>query len=97
MHQKQVKSGRVTSIVHETVAAFVAETASSASFITVSYVQMSASGFGAKVYYSVFPKERAQQAADFLRRQERACRDYLRKHSSLRTIPTVRFIRAKEM
>ena len=96
MHEDGIKSGRVTSIVHEAVASFIAATANNSSFITVSYVQMTKSGFGARVYYSVFPEERAQQAADFLKRQERSCKEYLKKHSVLRTVPTIRFIQAKK-
>ncbi|MDE0243117.1 MAG: ribosome-binding factor A [Candidatus Kaiserbacteria bacterium] len=97
MNERDIKSGRVTSIVHEGVAKFITETANNSSFITVSYVHLTKSGSSARVYYSVFPEERSEQAADFLRRQEQACKEYLKKHSMLRTVPTIRFVQAKEM
>lgn len=96
MHRRDVKHGRLTSVIHEAAASFIATTANSSSFITVSYVHLTTSGLGAKVYVSIFPEEKTKQATDFLRRQEHACREYIKKHSDLRTVPTIRFTLVKD-
>ncbi len=95
--QNTIREGRLASLLRETVSHFLQGTANKSSFITISYIHMNKSGHTAVVHCSVFPEERQNEAMSFLKRQENACRDYIRKNTSLRVIPTIRFELAKGM
>ena len=91
-----MRRGRAASVLHETISHFIAENASKESFITVSYVDLNKTANFIKVYCTVFPKEKEASALHFLKRKERDCKDYIKKHTLLRTIPTVRFFVSAE-
>ena len=95
MEHRGIREGRTLSVLHETVARFLLETADRTPLITVSYTDLNASGRVLTVRCIVFPEEQCEKALSFLRRKERACREYIRKNTSLRTVPVVRFTVAK--
>ena len=92
----QIKEGRIISIIHETMSHFLIENANKDSFITVSYVTMNKSGRTAYIYCSVFPADQEEKAFNFLKRKEGFARDCLRKKTSLKYIPHIRFLQTKE-
>ena len=93
--QKIIREGRVSSLLRDAISRFVQEHSNKDSFITVSYVQMNKSRHTVTAYCTVFPNESRERALAFLKRREHDCRDYIRKHTALQPIPTVRFSLAK--
>ena len=95
--QKAIKEGRLTSLLRGTISEFLREVEEHGQFITVSFIQMNKSKHTATVYCTVFPAEKEERSIAFLKRREPACRQYIRKHTNLRIIPTVRFALAKRV
>ncbi len=93
--RKAVRAGRTASLVRDIVSRFLQERSDSTSLITVLYVALNASGTVATVYCSVLPEDQRDRAFAFLARKASACREYLRRTTSLRTVPTIRFVQAK--
>lgn len=97
MQKKPFRTGRAHRVLHQAIANFLKEHANNEPFITVSYIDLSTSGTTVTVYCSVFPKSEKEKVHTFLKRKESHCREYLQKHTSLRMVPTVRFVLAKEI
>ena len=97
MQKKPFRTGRAHRVLHRAIANFLKEHTNNEPFITVSYIDLSSSGTTVTVYCSIFPKDAQEGAHTFLQRKELSCREYLKKHTSLRIAPTVRFTLAKDI
>ena len=97
MQKKPFRVGRVHRVLHQAIANFLKEYTNNEPFITVSYIDLNSSGTTVTVYCSVFPKDAQEEVYTFLKRKEPSCREYLKKYTSLRIAPTVRFTLAKDI
>lgn len=93
--QNPFRAGRTNTVLHEAIASFLRETANTSPLITVSYVDLSTSGTLARVYCSIFPEREQKKAFAFLKRKEGVCKAYLKKYTTLRITPTIRFLPIK--
>ena len=84
-------------MIQNIIAQFIREESSDESFITVTHVALNSSGRTAYVYCSVFPKEMEEKAFFFLKGKEGLARDAIRKKSSFKHIPHVRFLKTKDV
>ena len=91
MQKKPFREGRANTMLHQTITAFLREIAHTDPIITVSYIDLNKTGTTVTVYYSVFPEEKKKAVHAFLKRNEPQCRTYVKKHTTLRIAPTVRF------
>ncbi len=89
---KTVRSNRGDSLIHRLISQFILEESNKSTIITVIRVERSGSERVVKVYCSSFPPEKAEEVEKFLKRKEKDCKSYLKKHSSLRIIPDIRFL-----
>ncbi len=87
----RIKKGRAESIIKESLSNFIMEVSNNSSFITIMFIEYNESGTLVKVHCSVFPNEKASEVADFLVRKSRDAKEYLKKHTNLKYVPSVRF------
>ena len=87
----KIKSGRVLEILKRTISNFILEISDRKSIVTVRDIEVQKAGGSILVICSVFPIEDGLKVQKFLRKNERNCKEYIKKNTSLRIIPTVHF------
>ncbi len=71
---------------------FLAREASNRSLITVTRADVSPDLKNTKIYVSVLPQDRAEEAMAFLKRSRTDFHDFLKSKTVLRNVPTVDFV-----
>ena len=89
--RNSIRQQRSASLLRDTITRFLQEHTDGSSFITISHVVLNKAGTLATVYCTVFPESKSEQAFGFLSRRTADCRTYIKKHTTLRTVPTIRF------
>ena len=92
MISRTEREGRVTAIIAQEAAQFIAREAGSNSLITVIRAQAASHGDRVLVFVSIFPEDKAQAALKFLERQREAFSDHLKTHARLRPLPRIEFL-----
>ncbi len=82
---------RLLSSLSQAVAEFISRESNRSSLITVTRVELVNHDSLARVFVSVLPAEQSHAAIDFLTRQEREARDFLKKRIQMRVLPKVVF------
>ena len=95
--QRHIRSERRLSLLKTALSHFLLERAQEGIFISLFDLRSNASGHTITVYCSIFPEEAKQRTLAFLKRQERACKAYLKENTALRSIPTIRFVSAERI
>ena len=91
------KNERLLSSLAQAVAEFISRESNRTSLITVTRVELANHDSLARVFVSVLPVEQAHAAIDFLTRQEREARDFLKKRIEMRILPKLVFQLDPEM
>ena len=89
---RQLKRDKTTSLVQTLAANFIARESAGQSLITVTHCELSPDRRYIKILVSVLPKERGDQAIDFLTRNRQELREYLKENSRMRIIPSISFV-----
>ena len=84
---KEIKRERTGEIIHRLAAKFVQEISTTASLITVTRVELSATGKEAKIFFTTLPENQEETAEKFLTRKIQEFKTYLRDNSRLGLIP----------
>lgn len=82
---------RVRSLLTSLIASFIKDEANPDPLITVTNVTTSSDYKQATVYVTTIPDSGEENALIFLRRKATELRNYLKKHSKLKTIPHISF------
>ncbi|MDI9325642.1 MAG: ribosome-binding factor A [Alphaproteobacteria bacterium] len=89
--RRRIRNGRIDSILHEIVSAFLLRERLSDTLITIARITLNPPQTVADVYCTVFPIEKSAETETYLRSIERDCRTYLLTHSRMRVHPSIRF------
>jgi ribosome-binding factor A len=71
---------------------FVASQSNRTSLITVTRAEFSNSNSVVTFYVSIFPEDKEGPAVGFLMRKRGECKEYIKKHSSMKYVPHVEFV-----
>ncbi|OGG44639.1 hypothetical protein A2841_00735 [Candidatus Kaiserbacteria bacterium RIFCSPHIGHO2_01_FULL_48_10] len=85
------RNDRLLSSLSQAVAEFISRESNRTSLITVTRVELANHDSLARVFVSVLPPEQGHAAIDFLTRQEREARDFLKKRIEMRILPKLVF------
>jgi ribosome-binding factor A len=88
---------RLLSSLSQAVAEFISRESNRTSLITVTKVELANHDSLARIFVSVLPVEQAHAAIDFLTRQEKEARDFLKKRIQMRIFPKLVFQLDPEM
>jgi ribosome-binding factor A len=94
---KDVDNARMREELQHLAAEFINLESNRLSLITVTGVFLSEDGKKAKVFCSVYPKDREGQVLDFLMRKRPELRSYIKKHGALRILPFFDFALAPDI
>ena len=89
--QSAIRRQRRLSVLRDAISEFLRSVSEEGIFISLVDLRTHSSGSTASVYCSVFPETARERTYAFLRRQESVCKSYLKHHTSLRDVPTIRF------
>lgn len=89
---KDIKDGRTNEIIRELASEYILRNSGPASLITVTRTEYSHEYSKVKVFFTVLPDHKKDEASDFLRRHSSDFYEYLKNKSSLSRIPKVEFI-----
>lgn len=82
---------RVAAQLKDFAALFIAEEANTDPLITVTRVSISPDYRNATVFFTTIPDEKEEDALVFLKRKGSDLRNYIAKHSTLKTLPYLTF------
>ena len=82
---------RVESVIRELAAEYMARESNRQSLVTVTRASIADTGHTATVYITVLPDERETAALAFANRKRNDFWLFLKEHSRLKVLPTVRF------
>ncbi len=88
---KKEKEEKLNKNFQKIIAEFIERESNRLSLITVTKCEISKDQKQLKVFVSVFPEEKEQQALNFLERKKREIREYLKKRIRTRVIPFLSF------
>ena len=83
----QIKDNRTKEIIGRTASKFFELESNKTSLITVTNVEIFAKGKEAKIFITVFPTEKEQEALEFLKRKRTELRAYIKKETRLQILP----------
>lgn len=88
----QIKDERMTHVIKDLAAQFVARHTNRQSLLTVTRIMLSNDLKQANIMLSVMPRSAEKGALDFLNRGREEFRDFMKKRAKLHVIPYVRFL-----
>ena len=86
------RGDRKIGYIREVAADFVSRNSNRTSLITVTRTEMSLDGKGAKIFISVLPENKEEEALDFLKRQRSEFRKYLGEKIRMYPLPYIDFL-----
>ena len=86
------RKARGVEIIKHLAGEFLLREASKKTFITITRVELNKLGTLALIYCAIIPDKDRENAEKFLKRKSSMTRDYIKKNSRLRIIPTIRFV-----
>lgn len=86
------KDEKLESIITRLASDFILHESSGQSMITITRTKAATHGKAIKIFFTVLPDERAEQALDFLKRKRTEFKHYLKEKSRIGLIPHVDFI-----
>jgi ribosome-binding factor A len=83
---------KVSNLVKELTAKFLASEANRTSLITVTGANVSPDMKKATVFITVLPEDKEEQALQFAKRQRGEIREYLKKHMTTKVVPFIEIV-----
>lgn len=82
-----IRNQRLTEVIHDMAARFLAQEGNKSSLITVTKVVLSPDEKYATIFYTVFPESYEKTALEFAKRKRSDFKTFVKEHSKLGRIP----------
>lgn len=82
-----IRNQRITEVIHDMAARFLAQEGNKSSLITVTKVILSPDEKYATIFYTVFPETFEKTALEFAKRKRSDFKTFVKEHSKLGRIP----------